>query len=177
MTTITITANQHTLFTSNTSLVWYDQGGGMGVALKQIKDYELRTKIKNEVFKHFTKAKIAPVWAPNVRMLEKNHYSNTFSMANYFVSQANTQEITGIMFKVETVDGSGCTMCVSTTFRDKSKVSNSSVYGSNTNVFINQTDVDNFHDDMYFNIVRPLEQANTDLFNEIVEYIINEEES
>ncbi len=176
MTTITITANQHTVFTSNTSLVWYDQGGGMGVALTQIKDFNLRTKIKNEVFKYFHKQKLAPVWAPNVKGLSQN-FSNCFSMVNYFVNQANTQEITGIMFKVEHVDGSGGTMSVSTTFRDKTKVANSTAYGSNTNVFISQNPDTNYNDDGYFNIVRPLEQANTDLFNEVVEYIINEEES
>jgi len=66
---------------------------------------------------------------------------------------------------------------VSTTFRDKTKVANSTAYGSNTNVFISQNPDTNYNDDGYFNIVRPLEQANTDLFNEVVEYIINEEES
>ena len=54
MTTITLTANQHTVFSSNSNHVWYDQGGGMGVALDEIKG-ELRTKIKNEVFKYYTK--------------------------------------------------------------------------------------------------------------------------
>jgi len=175
MTTITITANQHTVFSSNTNHVWYDQGGGMGVALNEVKG-PLRTKIKNEVFKYFTKQKLSPAWAPNIRMLEKQ-FSNCFSMVNYFVNKANTQQITGIIFKVETFDITGRSMFVSTTFRDKTEMSNSAAYGSNTNIFIMQDRSTNDTDDMYFNIVRPLEQANVSLFNEVVEYLINEEKS
>ena len=159
MTTITLTANQHTVFSSNSNHVWYDQGGGMGVALDEIKG-ELRTKIKNEVFKYYTKEKLAPVWAPNVRVLEEQ-FSNCYSMVNYFVNQANNQDITAIIFKVET----------------DTKVSDTSVYGSNTNIFIMQDNSTNEMDDMYFNIVRPFEQANVSLFNEVVEYISNEESS
>ena len=68
-------------------------------------------------------------------------------------------------------------MTVSTTFRNKTKVSDTSVYGSNTNIFIMQDNSTNEMDDMYFNIVRPFEQANVSLFNEVVEYISNEESS
>lgn len=175
MTTITLTANQHTVFSSNSNHVWYDQGGGMGVALNEIKG-ELRTKIKNEVFKYYTKEKLAPVWAPNVKVLEEQ-FSNSYSMVNYFVNQANNQDITAIIFKVETDTVDGRTMTVSTTFRNKTKVSDTSVYGSNTNIFIMQDNSTNEMDDMYFNIVRPFEQANVSLFNEVVEYISNEESS